>query len=78
MTIAPPGPRAAAAFPARRDTDPSARAALLSVIPVDGEDGAPAVANGTGHERSGFGRTMGADSVLDHTRVKAVSLGGTG
>lgn len=30
-----------------------------------------------GHKRSGFGRTMGADAVLDYTQVKAVSLRGT-
>lgn len=30
-----------------------------------------------GYKRSGFGRTMGADSVLDHTQVKTVSLRGT-
>jgi aldehyde dehydrogenase (NAD+) len=31
-----------------------------------------------GYKRSGFGRTMGADSVLDYTQVKTVSLRGTG
>jgi aldehyde dehydrogenase (NAD+) len=31
-----------------------------------------------GYRRSGFGRTMGADSVLDYTQVKTVSLRGTG
>ncbi|MFD2419866.1 aldehyde dehydrogenase family protein [Amycolatopsis pigmentata] len=30
-----------------------------------------------GYKRSGFGRTMGADAVLDYTQVKAVSLRGT-
>jgi aldehyde dehydrogenase (NAD+) len=30
-----------------------------------------------GYKRSGFGRTMGADSVLDYTQVKTVSLRGT-
>ncbi|RBY82414.1 aldehyde dehydrogenase [Geodermatophilus sp. TF02-6] len=31
-----------------------------------------------GYKRSGFGRTMGADAVLDYTQVKTVSLRGTG
>ncbi len=31
-----------------------------------------------GYKHSGFGRTMGADSVLDYTQVKTVSLRGTG
>lgn len=31
-----------------------------------------------GYKRSGFGRTMGADAVLDYTVVKTVSLRGTG
>jgi aldehyde dehydrogenase (NAD+) len=30
-----------------------------------------------GYKRSGFGRTMGADAVLDYTQVKTVSLRGT-
>ncbi|TNC23588.1 aldehyde dehydrogenase family protein [Amycolatopsis alkalitolerans] len=30
-----------------------------------------------GYKRSGFGRTMGADAVLNYTQVKAVSLRGT-
>jgi aldehyde dehydrogenase (NAD+) len=31
-----------------------------------------------GYKHSGFGRTMGADAVLDYTQVKTVSLRGTG
>ncbi len=31
-----------------------------------------------GYKHSGFGRTMGGDSVLDYTQVKTVSLRGTG
>jgi aldehyde dehydrogenase (NAD+) len=31
-----------------------------------------------GYKRSGFGRSMGADAVLDYTQVKTVSLRGTG
>jgi aldehyde dehydrogenase (NAD+) len=31
-----------------------------------------------GYKHSGFGRTMGSDSVLDYTQVKTVSLRGTG
>ncbi|HVV21244.1 MAG TPA: aldehyde dehydrogenase family protein [Pseudonocardiaceae bacterium] len=31
-----------------------------------------------GYKRSGFGRTMGADAVLNYTQVKAVSIRGTG
>ncbi|MGH8868205.1 MAG: aldehyde dehydrogenase family protein [Actinomycetes bacterium] len=94
---------------------------VLSVIPVDDEDEALEVANGTdyglvasvwtadvgkavrmsrrllagqvgvnnaigagviggpfgGYKRSGFGRTMGADAVLEYTQVKTVSLRGT-
>jgi aldehyde dehydrogenase (NAD+) len=94
---------------------------VLSVMPVDGEDEAVAVANGTeyglvasvwtgdvgravrmsrklaagqvvvnaalgagviggpfgGYKHSGFGRTMGADAVLDYTQVKTVSMRGT-
>ncbi len=94
---------------------------VLSVMPVDGEDEAVAVANGTeyglvasvwtgdvgravrmsrklaagqvvvnaalgagviggpfgGYKHSGFGRTMGADAVLDYTQVKTVSIRGT-
>jgi len=94
---------------------------VLSVIAVDDEEEAVAVANGTdyglvasvwtndvgtavrmsrrlqagqvavnaplgagviggpfgGYKRSGFGRTMGADAVLDWTQVKTVSLRGT-
>ena len=30
-----------------------------------------------GYKRSGFGRTMGADAVLEYTQVKTVSLRGT-
>ncbi len=94
---------------------------VLSVIPVDSEEEAVEVANGTdyglvasvwtkdvgravrmsrrllagqvgvnnalgagviggpfgGYKRSGFGRTMGADAVLNYTQVKTVSLRGT-
>jgi aldehyde dehydrogenase (NAD+) len=94
---------------------------VLSVLPVDGDDEALAVANGTeyglvsavwtsdigrairivrglqagqvavnqvlsggvigapfgGYKGSGFGRTMGADSVLNYTQVKTVSIRGT-
>jgi aldehyde dehydrogenase (NAD+) len=94
---------------------------VLSVIPVDDEEEAVEVANGTdyglvasvwtrdvgkavrmsrrllagqvgvnnaigagviggpfgGYKRSGFGRTMGADAVLEYTQVKTVSLRGT-
>ena len=94
---------------------------VLSVMPVDGEDEAVAVANGTeyglvasvwtgdvgravrmsrklaagqvvvnaalgagviggpfgGYKHSGFGRTMGADAVLDYTQVKTVLIRGT-
>jgi aldehyde dehydrogenase (NAD+) len=94
---------------------------VLSVLPVDGDDEALEVANGTeyglvaavwsadigrairmvrglqagqvavnqilgggligapfgGYKGSGFGRTMGADSVLNYTQVKTVSIRGT-
>ena len=30
-----------------------------------------------GYKHSGFGRTMGADAVLDYTQVKTVSMRGT-
>jgi acyl-CoA reductase-like NAD-dependent aldehyde dehydrogenase len=30
-----------------------------------------------GYQHSGFGRTMGADAVLDYTQVKTVSMLGT-
>ena len=30
-----------------------------------------------GYKHSGFGRTMGADSVLNYTQVKTVSIRGT-
>jgi aldehyde dehydrogenase (NAD+) len=94
---------------------------VLSVLPVDGDDEALEVANGTeyglvaavwtsdigravrmarglqagqvavnqilaggvigapfgGYKGSGFGRTMGADSVLNYTQIKTVSIRGT-
>ena len=110
------------------DVDPQSRIAqeeifgpVLSVIPVDDEESAIAVANGTvyglaayvwtrdvaravrvakameagqvsvnaggawdaigapfgGYKSSGFGRTQGADAVLEHTQVKTITIDGT-